>query len=337
MSMTDMNVPRRVRIVGGRDVFVAPGPPDRRIAALAESQRGRVARRQLFAAGLTPAEIRSRLGRGQLVVEHQGVYGVAPLLDMALGRETGALLACGPEARLCDWVAAGMWGLVAPPPPDRPIDITILGGGERGRRRTGIRIHRSAVLTAKDTTRLDALPIVTPQWALLEIAAHRTGREVERALDEGLAKRRLSRPQVRDLIGRVGLNRAGAQLLLDLVAGPRRLTITQNDKEEKVLPLTRAAGLADPVCQQSIGRYSIDFYWPEAKFGLEIDSMWHATRTNMRRDRIKDARLRNDGIELMRWMWEDIDADPIAFISHLVRQIERRLIEQRRLGQQEAA
>jgi very-short-patch-repair endonuclease len=316
-----------VTLVTGVSFFpLASATPDGRLVQLLALQNARVARRQLLVAGLSSRMIETRLARGTLVAVHSGVYGAAPLVPAPLADETAALLACGPRAHLCATTAAALWELIPAPPEDGPIEIVLLGGGSRGRTRDGVALHRSVALTRKDVTRHEGLPIVTAAWAMLEIAAQLDRRATERALDEGLARRRFTHRTMLAVLGRARAPRAATDTLRDLLKRRRRLTITQSEKEEKVLPLIRQAGIPDPVCQARLHGYSVDFYWPEVRFGLEVDSMWHATNTNMRRDRRKDAALRDRGIELARAMWEDLDDRPLEVVAHLVRQIERRAL-----------
>src|SRR5688500_11746579 len=56
--------------------FRAMEPVDVVIARIAVRQHGLVTRSQLLAAGLTERQVDRRIGLGQLVVPHKGVYGV---------------------------------------------------------------------------------------------------------------------------------------------------------------------------------------------------------------------------------------------------------------------
>src|SRR5437588_12769052 len=75
-SLSDRESARKVRVLGARDLLVVRGTADQRIAAIAGRQRGRVARRQLLAAGLTDPAIRRRIASGRLIRRRAGVYGV---------------------------------------------------------------------------------------------------------------------------------------------------------------------------------------------------------------------------------------------------------------------
>src|SRR5437763_7814822 len=68
-----------VRVLGVSGLLRVVGPPDRRIRLIAEAQRGRLARRQLLAVGITDDMILSRLRSEGLIPAHNGVYVVAHL------------------------------------------------------------------------------------------------------------------------------------------------------------------------------------------------------------------------------------------------------------------
>ena len=70
---------------------------DRAIAELAESQHGRVARRQLLALGIRGGAIDRRLDRGRLrPTRHPGVYAVGHRVKSRKARWMEAVLAAGP-------------------------------------------------------------------------------------------------------------------------------------------------------------------------------------------------------------------------------------------------
>ena len=85
-----------------REMRVSRGKPgaDRVIAELAARQHGVVARRQLFAVGLSRGAVDRRLASGRLHTLHQAVYAVGQPRIAGPGRLLAAVLACGDEALL---------------------------------------------------------------------------------------------------------------------------------------------------------------------------------------------------------------------------------------------
>src|SRR4051812_32447987 len=101
------------------------GPRQRSVAALANSQHGLVARRQLIELGLTDNRIEEWLGVGRLHVVHRGVYAVGHKSLTPHGRWMAAVLACRPDAVLSHQSAAALWGMRRTA--RRYIDVTAPG------------------------------------------------------------------------------------------------------------------------------------------------------------------------------------------------------------------
>src|SRR2546423_4231460 len=116
----------RVKVLGMRSLLSVSGTRDQRIAAIAQTQRGRVSRRQLLAAGITDSQMHRMLRIGWLHRLHYGVYAVGHLAPIELGRETAALLACNEGAVLSHRSAGQIWRLVAIAD-HAPVDVTVLG------------------------------------------------------------------------------------------------------------------------------------------------------------------------------------------------------------------
>src|SRR4051812_39554093 len=82
------------------------------LARLASRAHGVVTRVELLDAGLTRAEIESRLRSGALIREYQGVYRVGHRAPSVEAHYLAAVKACGPGAVLSGLAAAHLWGLV---------------------------------------------------------------------------------------------------------------------------------------------------------------------------------------------------------------------------------
>jgi very-short-patch-repair endonuclease len=313
-----------------RNLVVVSGTRIERVGTIADLQRGRVNRAQLLSVSVSDRTIRTLIKGGTLSRRHRGVYIFGHTTGVEFGDETAALLACGWDAALTSESCLAVWRLVKPPA--GPVHVAMADGAHLASR-PGIRVHRSRNVDPRDLTVREGLPTTTPARALLDYADavlddadDCTERELERALDEGLSSRKVSRTKVQDVLDRSGNGHRGAPMLQELISVRRPLTITDSDKEEKVLALTRAAGVPDPHCQARLHGFRADFYWPEARFVLEVDSMiGHSSRSKMRRDRTKDAVFRDHGLEVMRVMWDDLDEQPLAVLGRLIRAIERRL------------
>ena len=71
---------------------------ERELARIAASAHGVVTHGQLTRAGVTAAEIKSRLRSGALLHEHRGVYRVGHRAPSVEARYLAAVLACGEGA-----------------------------------------------------------------------------------------------------------------------------------------------------------------------------------------------------------------------------------------------
>ena len=128
---------------------------EQELARLAAAAHGVVTRAQLLAAGVTPAEIASRLRKGALLREYRGVYRVGHRAPSLEARYLAAVLACGPGATLCGRAAGRLWRLLKGPwPPPEVIAPT-------ERRVPGVLAHRSRRGVAVAATTRHAIPLTT--------------------------------------------------------------------------------------------------------------------------------------------------------------------------------
>jgi len=273
----------------------------------------------MFGLGVSPSMIRTRVTNERLFREHRCVYAVtrAPVL---LGAETAALLAVGAPAALSHESAGRLHEIWSVPP--SATDVVVSVPGTRARSRTGIRVHRSVSLAAADVTVRHGLPVTTAGRTLLDLAELYPARAIERALDEALARRLISPTKLRELLTR-SPGRRGAPLLAKLVDPNRARGVTREAAEERLLQLIRHAGLPDPERNRQIGVFDVDFLWRHAGVVVEFDSFkWHAGPWSFKRDREKDACLKDLGLDLHRVTWSMLE-DPVPLIARLVRAVER--------------
>lgn len=71
-----------------------------------------------------------------------------------------------------------------------------------------------------------------------------------------------------------------------------------------------------PEHQYKVGRWHIDFAWPDTKIGLEVDGLHHRIPENAARDQARDASLRRDG-------WLVFRIDDADGTDEMVRQLAR--------------
>ena len=137
-------------MLGHTDFVLVSGRRDERVGAIAELQRGRVARWQLLSAGTTDNMIHSMLAPGTLRPRLPGVYAIGLDTVAELTRETEALLASPRGTLHSHQSAAALWTLIAPRRATDPIDVTVQ------RLQTlhipGVRSHRTSTLDGMTPT-----------------------------------------------------------------------------------------------------------------------------------------------------------------------------------------
>jgi very-short-patch-repair endonuclease len=97
--------------------------------------------------------------------------------------------------------------------------------------------------------------------------------------------------------------------------------ITRSELEQRMLAIIRTAGLPDPERNARIGPYEVDLLWPAASLVIEVDSyQWHSGPRAFKRDRRKDAYLKDHGLDVLRVTSEMID-EPLPLVARIARRI----------------
>jgi very-short-patch-repair endonuclease len=288
--------------------------PDLAVARLAEAQRGRVSRAQLRAAGLSDRAIAHRVRTGRLHRLHRGVYAVGHALDVPLGREVAALLACGADAVLGHATAAALWGLRERSAAE-PIHVI---SPTAGRRRDGIVVHRGR-LDRDDVRVKDGLRVTTAGRTLLALAASADPVELERMAGEAARRNLTTEAGLRELLCRHEGERGTAALRRVLAPGP---AFTRSEAERRFLGLVRAARLPAPRVNARVAGLEVDFVWHDRRLAVEVDGYaFHATRAAVEHDRRREAVLDGAGYEVLRVTWRQIADEPEALLVRLARRL----------------
>ena len=176
---------------------------EERIGLIAGHQRGRVARRQLLAAGISSSTIAWYVERGRLHPRLRGVFVYGHRAPIELGDETLALLAVRDGAALSHVSAAALWGLIGPEA--GPVHVVV--GAGRSARASRVLVHRSTTLIPKDIRIHQGLPVTSPARALLDSAPLLSDRRLELAYDRALVDKLARRAQITDVLDRAGSTR----------------------------------------------------------------------------------------------------------------------------------
>jgi very-short-patch-repair endonuclease len=143
--------------------------------------------------------------------------------------------------------------------------------------------------------------------------------DLERAVAEAFALRLVGRAQILRELDRLG-PRPGTRALrrlLDAADGPAR---TRSRPERKLLALIRAAGLPEPETNVRVGRWQVDFLWPDVGFVVEVDAYsTHSSPWAFERDRRKSAELGDLGLTVQRVTPGQLDLDATSTVSRIRR------------------
>lgn len=279
------------------------------MATLADGQYGVVARRQLLAIGITPSMLKWALRAGRLVPLHRGVYAVGHRRLRTEGHWLAAVLALGPGAALSHRDAAALHGLR---PSNRPrIDVTTTRRGLKPH--PGIDIHRTAVLTARDVTTIDAVPATTVARTLVDLA-HVVPREhLAKALREADRLRTADVHEIEDAMRRTRTRKGPGHAALKAVLEEHRLhgtQLTRSALEDRFLRLVEAHGLPRPRTNVHLEGMEVDAHWPP-RLVVELDG-WarHKDRRAFQHDREKANALTTAGFTVLRFTHDDVVRRP---------------------------
>jgi very-short-patch-repair endonuclease len=280
--------------------------PDRAISGLAARQRTIITHEQLLALGVRPRTIQAAVGRGRLHRVHRGVYSlVMQAARPALAAEQAALAACGPSAVLSHHSAAKLHGLRVRVP--SLVSVTV-AGGDRGRSRARLTVHRSALLHPQERVRVSRLAVTSIARTIVDISPQLSDRAVEHLIDEAL--KRTSATKLRETIERHP-TRAGAARVRRFLDPDRPTSDTWSAAEERLLALIRRAGLPAPEVNVPVGGYVADFLWRRQRVVVEFDS-WehHSGPAAFHDDRERHNALVAQGYQPLHITWRELTTRP---------------------------
>ena len=269
------------------------------VVALATAQWGVVARRQLVAARVPEWLVDEWVERRLLHPWYRGVYAVGHRALRAEGRRKAAELAGGEDAALCCQTAADFLGLK----PCASGTIHIWVPNQRGREIGGIVPHRFADMLEGDIDRVGVIRTTSAMRVLADMAHAWSEEQIMRAFDRAEELRQFDLRALKDLMDRRP-NRPGSpklRMVLALYEGPEP---TLTELEKRGLQLIRKAGLPKPMAQWPTSEGRVDFYFPEARLILEMDSFrWHKSRIRFEGDRSRDLEHMAQGMATPRVTW----------------------------------
>jgi hypothetical protein len=196
---------------------------------------------------------------------------------------------------LSHYSAGWLLGLIS----TRPIPVHVTTPVPR-KRRQPIRVHRSETLIKEDRALERGIPVTSVARTALDLAAgvrFRTLRRVIRRAEElGVFDLR----DFRSILTRKQGHR-GAAPLSRALAIYERPRITRSEFEREFVALAEQMGLPSFATNFSAAGYELDVYWPELRFGVELDVYaTHGAVEPFEEDRRRDEDLKLAGVELTR-------------------------------------
>ncbi|MGH2917744.1 MAG: type IV toxin-antitoxin system AbiEi family antitoxin domain-containing protein [Solirubrobacteraceae bacterium] len=239
-------------------------------ARIAAGQHGRVARRQLIAAGVDRNTIQRWLKDGRLHRVHKGVYAVGNRARSLRAHYMAAVLAAGDGAVLSHAAAAHLLGILRgrPPAPEVTVPTTA------HRRRPGIVIHRVAHLPVLDAVTWHGIRTTDAPRILLDLARRLPLPDLTRACHEAWIHHDTTPRDIDACIARNPTKKGAAKL-----RRAHGADVTLSHLEDGFLDLLKAHGLPLPRTNIDYKGDKVDCRWPDRDLTVELLSYrYHASR-----------------------------------------------------------
>jgi predicted transcriptional regulator of viral defense system len=278
-----------------RDIYAT-----RSVVSAASEQKGLVRAAQLHAAGLSRAAVHRLVVAGWLHPLHNGVYAVGHTALPVDARLLAATYALWPRGVLGHRSAALLQGIAPAGGPIHVIVPTYNGNPHRG----PIRVHRQSLRDDEAET-WRGIRCTTVSRTILDLAAS-APRLLEGCFEEAQVRHGLAPDELAvALVLRRGFRgTARVRRLLDGAVDPGKV---QSRLELRFLKLCKTYGLPRPLTQVRLGRWPVDFYFPDARVAVETDgARFHASAAKRRRDARKGRDIEFGGDLLLRLVWAEV-------------------------------
>jgi hypothetical protein len=237
-----------------------------------------------------------------------------------------AVLASSPS--VASHLSAGwLWGLLQ----SRPGTVHVTS--RMGRRAERSFVTHRADLAPADLIRRDGIPVTSLARTILDLAVDSRPRTVSRYIRQANDDKNFDLRAIEDLLARTKGHRGRAKVLAALEIYDDREIVTRSDTEKRFFEVVTAAGLPAPAMNYFVEGYELDAYWPEHRFGVELDVYGtHGSRLSFEEDRERDDELLLAGIETTRVTKVRLDREPEAVVESVRRHLQRRADDSRAAG-----
>jgi predicted transcriptional regulator of viral defense system len=292
------------------------------LARMAKKQHGVVSIRQLEGPlGFSQRSVSRAVDAGRLHRLYRGVYAVGHTELSPHGECLAAVLAVGPGALLSYYSAGWLWGLWHGLP--APIEVTAFVPRHH-RPPKGVVRHRARNLCDEDRAIIDGIPVTSVARTLLDLAWKLRGDQLARVLARAEDLKLLNLEEIHAMIER---NRGhhGAKRLRYALAIYERPIWARSELERRFVAHLVDAGLPRPSTGWNEVGHEIDVYWPELRFGIELDT-WetHGTRHAFENDHDRDLDFALADVETIRVSERQFRHEPNAIATKVARLLDRR-------------
>ena len=287
---------------------------DAAIAALAVRQQTVFSWAQARELGATRRMAQRRLGSGIWLGHAPGVYGLPGMPSSFLRDLWIAHLAVGPGSVGSHEAAAALHRLTGFP---RGV-VTLTAGRGSHPRVAGAVVHQLNDHASWHLTTIDGLPVTTVARTLVDLASLGRRRRLEIALDDAIAARLVTLPDVgRCLTSIARRGKPGVRLLSTLLdqRGPGYIPPASR-LERALFDLLEQGGEPPPRRQfpfpgRMPGEGRVDAAYPDARLVIEVDGRrWHNRTADFARDRDRDNEAARAGWRTLRLLYEDVIGAP---------------------------
>ena len=183
----------------------------------------------------------------------------------------------------------------------------------------------TADLAAVDRAVRDGIPVTSPARTILDLAVDSHPKAIARYIERADAAKAFDLGEMRDLLDRSVGHRGEPRVRAALDAYRPERQFPRSGLERRFLALVRDAGLPEPSMNSFVAGHEVDAYWPDARFGVEIDAYaTHGSRLSFEADRVRDDELLLAGIETIRVTEARLDQAPGAVIDSLRQHLAKR-------------
>jgi predicted transcriptional regulator of viral defense system len=258
---------------------------------------------------------------GRLHRVHRGVYAVGHADLSRRGECLAAVLAVGPGALLSYYSAGWLWGLWSGSP--APFEVTASVPRHHPAPK-GLKRHRARNLAEEDRAIVDGIPITSVARTLLDLAWKLRSDQLARVLSRAEELRLLDLEAIQSVIDR---NRGhhGAKRLRYALDIYKPAIYARSEFERRFVGHLVASGLPRPATGWTELGYELDVYWPDFRFGVELDS-WetHGTHDAFERDHDRDLDFALADIETIRVSERQFRRGPDQIASKVANLLDRR-------------